>query len=67
MTLPDIEPFNGLDDAEFAVLTFMHYWSGELRAAQWYGDLEFSERDLDRWPATPRPSSPRTSKMLTAA
>ena len=41
MPLPDIEPFDGLDQDRFALLTFMHYWSEEFRAAQWYGDLEF--------------------------
>ena len=39
--LPNIEPFQGLPISHFLLVTFMRYWSEELRAAQWYGELEF--------------------------
>jgi hypothetical protein len=41
MPLPNIEPLNGLEPSQFALVTFMRHWSEELRAAQWYGDLEY--------------------------
>jgi hypothetical protein len=39
--LPDIEPFDRLTESEFVLLAFMHYWSEELRASRWYGELEY--------------------------
>jgi hypothetical protein len=46
MSLPDIEPFGGLAPERYALLSFMEYWSEELRAAGWYMDLEYFLLDM---------------------